>query len=213
MKKQTTFVVIVMGLALVGGIFWLGTSGKQLPKLGGDKDTLFTDDGAIQEIRSFKDGKLDGRVTRYVDRNVREIAHYKDGKLDGNQTLFFATSLIEAEREYKKGVLEGISKNYNQSGNVIEEINYGAGVPDGEMIYYYANGAIRERITMVKGIKDGPFEEFNEIGELIASGDYRKGKRINRSLSDSGQVQIPSSVPEPAVVTPPSESYSDGLFD
>lgn len=212
MKKQTTFIVIVMGLAVAGGIFWMGTSGKQLPKLGGDKDTLFTDDGDIQEIRSFKNGKLDGKVTRYTEQNVREIAHYKDGKLDGNQTLFFPTSLIEAERSYKKGVLEGISKNYNQSGNVIEEIHYGSGVPNGEMIYYYANGAVRERITMVKGIKDGPFEEFNEIGELIASGDYRKGKRIKRSSSsDTQEVQIPSSSPEPQ--SAPTENYSDGLFD
>ncbi len=199
-KNKTVFIVIVIILALIGIAFWYGGTDNPIPLLRSDRDTLFTPEGDIREIRGFKNGRLSGKVVRYTEGFVNEISHYKEGKLDGEQTLYFKNSLVEAERSYKKGVLHGLARKYNHNGNVTEETFYESGMPNGEMVTYYLNGAVHERFTMVKGIKNGSFEEFSEIGEVIALGTYRNGIRIKKNRAAPSADS--SVLPAPAETSP-----------
>ena len=61
--------------------------------------------GRVIEQRNYKNGKLDGSVSKYYDRtfSIQQVAEYKDGLQDGYYRYYDEDGNITLEYVYKKG--------------------------------------------------------------------------------------------------------------
>ncbi|WP_298136639.1 membrane-binding protein [Flavobacterium sp.] len=85
-------------------IFGLGFSQSNNPVLEVEgqlvKATYFHENGKVQQVGYFKDGKLDGKWTSYdVDGSVKTIAEYKEGQKVG-KWLYFSDSVCTSEVDF-----------------------------------------------------------------------------------------------------------------
>jgi len=68
------------------------------------RERTYYEDGQISSERNYKDGQLDGKLTRYYENGqIEEEVNYKDGKKDGKWTIYYENGQIEGERNYKDG--------------------------------------------------------------------------------------------------------------
>lgn len=74
------------------------------------KATYFYDNGNIQQVGYFKDGKLDGKWTSYdANGNVSAIAEYTDGVKSG-KWMYFANNVTTAEVDFSNNKIVAVKK-------------------------------------------------------------------------------------------------------
>ena len=95
-------------------IFGLGFSQSNNPVLEVEgqlvKATYFHENGKVQQVGYFKEGKLDGTMKTYDRRgNLLQEAHYKDGLKHGKYIIYGKKGVIIKEMEFSEGmqVIEG----------------------------------------------------------------------------------------------------------
>lgn len=97
-------------------IFGLGFSQSNNPVLEVEgqlvKATYFHENGKVQQVGYFKDGKLDGKWTSYdVDGSVKTIAEYKDGQKVG-KWLYFSDNVCTSEVDFSNNQILAV-RNIN----------------------------------------------------------------------------------------------------
>lgn len=112
MKKYFLIVVI-----MVSGIVF---SQDNTPVLEAEeqlvKATYFYDNGTIQQVGYFKDGKLDGKWTTYDESgNVTTIAEYTDGVKSG-KWKYFSNKVTVSEVDFRNNKIVAVKKfNHNDA--------------------------------------------------------------------------------------------------
>jgi antitoxin component YwqK of YwqJK toxin-antitoxin module len=96
MKK----IIVLVAIMLTG----LGFSQNGKPTLEAEgqlvKATYFYDNGKVQQVGYFKDGKLDGKWTSYDESGtVKAVAEYKDGEKSG-KWVFLSGAITTKEVDY-----------------------------------------------------------------------------------------------------------------
>ncbi len=96
MKK----ILVLVAVMLTG----LGFSQNLTPTLEAEgqlvKATYFYDNGKVQQVGFFKEGKLDGKWTSYDESgNVKTIAEYTNGEKTG-KWVFLSGSIATKEIDY-----------------------------------------------------------------------------------------------------------------
>ncbi len=77
------------------------------------KATYYYENGTIQQVGYFKDGKLEGKWTSYdVNGNLQVIAEYKEGKKTG-KWLYYSNSICVNEINFSNNQILNI-RNSNQ---------------------------------------------------------------------------------------------------
>ncbi len=97
-------------------IFGLGFSQSNNPVIEVEgqlvKATYFHENGKVQQVGYFKDGKLDGKWTSYdVDGSVKTIAEYKEGQKVG-KWLYFSDSVCTSEVDFSNNQILAV-RNIN----------------------------------------------------------------------------------------------------
>ncbi len=85
----------------------------------------------------------------YENGKIENVLHYKEGKLDGTITYYHDNGSLWTERTYKEGDLMGVVSNFSRNGkrNDPGTIKNGTG-----MLYVYdVNGNLIEKIEFVAG--------------------------------------------------------------
>ena len=108
-------------------------------------------EGAYYEV-TFENGRMNSSYKSYSPQgNLMAEKNFKKGVLDG-KSIFYNDEGKEKElRTYKEGKLEGISKEYTSDGKLRTELSYKAGKPNGEWKYYDSEGKPRK----IENYKDG----------------------------------------------------------
>jgi len=106
MKKYLLIVVMMVS----GFVFSQGNS----PVLEAEgqlvKATYYYENGNVQQVGYFKDGKLDGKWTSYdVNGNVSAIAEYTNGVKSG-KWMYFSNKLTTAEVDYTDNRIVAVKK-------------------------------------------------------------------------------------------------------
>lgn len=74
------------------------------------KATYYHDNGNVQQVGYFKDGKLDGKWTSYdANGNVNTIAKYTNGEKSG-KWMYYSNNRTTAEVDYTANKLVGVKK-------------------------------------------------------------------------------------------------------
>ena len=139
------------------------------------------------ELCTTKDGKLITGIIKYYNseyENPLQITSYKKGKKDGTEILYYNSGDLQAEANYKAGLLDGKYKRYsnyfhstyedlNRVG-YIEEGNYKAGLLDG--IYKeYRDEKLSTEANYKAGLLDGIYKSYYKSGQLREEKNYKAG--------------------------------------
>ena len=106
--------ILVVALMVSGMIF----SQDNNPVLEAEgqlvKATYYYDNGTIQQVGYFKEGKLDGKWTSYDENgNVKAIAEYSNG-LKSGKWLYYSNSVCISEVNFSNNQITAV-KNFNQN--------------------------------------------------------------------------------------------------
>lgn len=83
------------------------------------KATYHYDNGSVQQVGYFKDGKLDGKWTSYdVNGNVKAVAEYKNGVKSG-KWLYFSNNVTTSEVDFSDNTIVAV-KNLNRDAIAIK---------------------------------------------------------------------------------------------
>jgi antitoxin component YwqK of YwqJK toxin-antitoxin module len=94
------------------------------------------------------------------------------------KTSYYPNGSIEYESEYKNGILHGVSKYWDNSGNLISEAKYSNGKLHGLWISYFSNGRIHSKVNYYYGKKDGDEKSFYDNGQLKSLTSYKEGEVV-----------------------------------
>ena len=85
----------------------------------------FDEYGKFEEMISFKKDKLDGVVKKIVYTSevgkyfIQELYTYKENKLHGLYKIWYSNGVLNEERNYYDGKLNGSSKYYDRAGKIL----------------------------------------------------------------------------------------------
>lgn len=107
--------------------------------------------GHPAKVASYVNGQYNGPYFEFDDFGRMALrATYKNNKLHGQVSKFLNGSLVQ-ESHYLEGVLDGVYKEYNRNGLLQKEINYKNGKLDGAFRYYDSNGKVSLQYTYKNG--------------------------------------------------------------
>jgi len=89
----------------------------------------------------------------------------------GSVKTYYNNDTLVIVQSFKKGVLNGISREYYQSGELKHAINYKNDEMSGMYHTYYPNAALWVDETYVQGKLIGR-REYNEEGEIVRVENY-----------------------------------------
>lgn len=148
------------------------------------------DDGTYSKgvyINGFKQGEW---IKFYSSGKKFIVANYINDTLEGKVISYYKNGIIQAENDYLKGRLNGISKQFDIKGKLIRQISYQNNLIYGNCIYY-EDGVIYSEQYYKNGIINGPCKEYEKgklrfeyvmlpNGQRTNSTCYNKnGKKVN----------------------------------
>ena len=86
-----------------------------------------------------------GHSESYSDKDFKKTAEgdYKNGEKEGVWTAYYPGAKITANTQsYKKGQLDGKSKEFDRKGVIISEVDYKEGLKHGKMKIYDKKGKV-----------------------------------------------------------------------
>ncbi|MDD5570141.1 MAG: toxin-antitoxin system YwqK family antitoxin [Bacteroidales bacterium] len=147
---------------------------------------FYDEKGNISLSLNYKDGKKNGFKTTYFE-NQKTEENYVNDKKNGVANYYKNQHLIKTIN-FIDGIENGISREFDESGNVItiteysggfiisqEEINRkdDKGLKTGKWQFYYDNGNIKIECFYLNDLKNGIYKEFAENGNLLKIEKYQ----------------------------------------
>ncbi|MCF8225572.1 MAG: hypothetical protein K9J30_06810 [Bacteroidales bacterium] len=86
---------------------------------------LIAKDGQLKEVRTFKNGLMDGTWLEYDEnKNLVAIANYKDNQKHGIWVIWDSNGTKRYELYYENGKRSGKWRSWDESGKLVSEKNY-----------------------------------------------------------------------------------------
>lgn len=149
--------------------------GTKSAKNADNREVVLSKELYVNDIR-------EGKNYYYTnDGTLHEIVNYRQGKRDGISMEFGTDSLVIGYRVYLNDVLVE-----NERVNRRDK----KGLKQGVWRDYYTDGRVKKESYFRNDTLDGLYKEFNEKGALAVSLMYRNGKVRDLTASDTSTVQI-----------------------
>jgi antitoxin component YwqK of YwqJK toxin-antitoxin module len=113
----------------------------------------------------------------YPTGEIHTLVTMKNGVMDGRFVLYHPNGNVEISVDYKDGIVHGKYKKYYYKGVIKESYTYVDGKREGLATIHDEFGAIAEELFYVNDTLDGPTIHYSEFGEIVALGNYTKGKK------------------------------------
>ncbi len=107
--------------------------------------------------------------------NISEKATTKKGIKDGVVKQYRAGNILKSEITYKNGKRHGLAKTYYKDGKLRQEIDYIEGAKHGKAITYYENGKVFQNTPYVDNKIQGVRKKYRKNGQLMAEIPYNNG--------------------------------------
>lgn len=154
----------------------------------------YFNNGNIKEEITYAQGIKQGSGREFDEKgNIITLFEYHDnfliarqrinrfdamGRKQGDWIIFYPTGKVSKEMRYIDDKLEGLYKEFNESGNLILSLKY----KEGKIIEDQEQLALQEDMDFRK--------ELNDKGVLVSSGSYLKGKPVgvHRYFNEQGKI-------------------------
>lgn len=101
---------------------------SEIPLVNGLKSgsmILYFPNGQVNEIRAYKDGKMDGTWLTFTEKGSKVAeANYADGLKNGKWFIWDENGVLRYDMTYQKGQKAGLWIIYDEKGNKVSERNY-----------------------------------------------------------------------------------------
>jgi len=104
---------------------------------------------------------------------------YKDGKVEGIRREYYESGKLKDETPYLNGKLEGIEKRYYQNGKLLFEIPYKDDKQEGIEKRYYESGKLRSETPYKNDKREGYHQQYTEKGQLWAKVLYKNDEPVS----------------------------------
>jgi antitoxin component YwqK of YwqJK toxin-antitoxin module len=170
----------------------------ELAKL--DIKTEYYPNGKVKIMASYKDDVPEG-VRREYDEEGNIVKGYlfhngkvvgegitdEEGLRDGPWKEYYPNGAIKSVGTYDKGKRVGEWKFYHPDGQLEQIGSYNKdGKLDGTWTWYYADGQLEREESYFNGMLDGHSIEYDELGNVIAEGDYIEDYRDGKWVFNYG---------------------------
>lgn len=112
----------------------------------------------------------------YDNGSVHFVYHYVDEKLEGVTKEYYDSGELKAEIVYKQGKVES-QKEFLKNGRLERETRYLDDKKHETRIEYYSTGELFRERQLIDGILEGIEKEYYQNGKLKAERNYQNGKR------------------------------------
>jgi antitoxin component YwqK of YwqJK toxin-antitoxin module len=147
------------------------------------------ENGSIQIIADYKNGQLDGEITRFTETGRKQSeSSYIHGRKNGLEAEWNINGEISVEKTYRNDTLDGICRQYDEQGNKIVEGNYKDGFFEGRWLYFNSTGTLIGEGDFKRG--NGAKLSWNEEGKLIGKATYRDNMRHGQETWYDGEDRI-----------------------
>ncbi len=126
---------------------------------------------------SYKNRPFNGYMIQveYDGRIVYRLPIIK-GKEQGLAIGFYNTGEKLLERQFAKGEIQGVFKQWWPNGNLRYLFNYNHDKYDGKQIVYFHFGKIQEEKNYINGMEDGVQRIWDSTGNLISNYTVKNNK-------------------------------------
>ena len=101
---------------------------------------------------------------------LKEKGNFSNDKIDGIIKQYNESGNLLYEANFNQGIKNGTEREFFPSGKTNKEFQYKNGKQDGLCKEYYENGNIKSEITMRNDKEHGPFKSYFENGNIEFSG-------------------------------------------
>jgi len=133
-------------------------------------------------IKTFENNSTIAKVIFYSEKGILESEGSMNGKERVGEWKFYqpdGKSLLSVEH-YEKGVLNGKSVTYYESGKITEILMYKNGKLHGNTKRYADNGNLLDDLNYVDGKLEGLAKYYNIHGKLIYTGNYKNDVKVGK---------------------------------
>ena len=129
-------------------------------------------DGSLARVISMRDGKKNGMERKYVlNKNgivtISEETQYLDDLVDGFKKSYYENGMLYYTREYKQGVRDGESIEFDDKGNKISYCVYKRGKKHGREELYREDATLKSVHNYINGLKEGDQFYYKKDGHTI----------------------------------------------
>ena len=149
-------------------------------KKDGIWEEYFEDNGNLQYMTTYQDGKRNGLFESYhYNGALDRKGNYKNGEQDGLWVENYSNGQLLDKLFFKNGDLDGPGESYHKNGNLSHKFNAKDGKYHGMAQWYYENGQLMKKVNFINGKKDGIEEYYLENGILGEKTVYKNGIKQN----------------------------------
>jgi antitoxin component YwqK of YwqJK toxin-antitoxin module len=115
--KKILFIVMIM----ISGFVFAQDTNPVLETEGQlVKATYYYDNGNVQQVGYFKDGKLDGKWVSYdVNGKISAVAEYTNGVKSG-KWMYYSNSVCTSEVDFSNNTIVAV-KNFNKNAIAVKD--------------------------------------------------------------------------------------------
>ena len=143
-------------------------------------------DGGIYAEGMVKNGMQDGIWIVYFDEDgsenrIKTISNFVNGKLNGPYIEMNNISQMEKRITYLNNQIHGLYSEY-KFGRPLKEFFYKNGILDGISKEYNDRGKLLKETSYKDGQLHGSIKQYDEDGNIVLEYEYKNGEKISGGI-------------------------------
>jgi antitoxin component YwqK of YwqJK toxin-antitoxin module len=142
---------------------------------------LYYDNGEIAAKGNYIQTRKDSvwEYYSYYSKNLIATESFRKGVKDGLSVVYFESGRPSQELEWQNDLKHGTWKQFFENGKIKLQGYYINNKKHGPFTYFFLNGLVDLKGRYVDDNMEGPWEFYDEKGKLITKIEYKNGRPEN----------------------------------
>ncbi|MBU6960447.1 toxin-antitoxin system YwqK family antitoxin [Pseudomonas sp. CVAP len=134
--------------------------------------------GDSQMSGRLTDDQLDGPLHIKEARRPQADLNYSKGELQGISVLYHPNGKVSAQLPFLRDKLQGVASFYAPEGCLQRKATYRRGLLHGEASNYFPDGHVAEVEFYRDGVREGLYQRFHPNGKQAVNARYLNGQLL-----------------------------------